>query len=175
MGGPRHSVGTRAIRPKARDFIAQTWQSQASLSLFLVLLVISIFVPPAMGGQRVDIKLASDIVRLLMLIAGVAVAWGRRGLPPIGIAVAIPTLIFRSGAWASPVASVWHGMTGGLPRQFWLLVTSSWRRFFVQARLALCEFKARWRHTFCWELPMHTVIKSRNTLMPPQSPAQKAQ
>lgn len=162
----------RAIRPKARDLIAQTWQSQANLSLFLVLLVISVFVLPAMGGQRVDIKLASDIVGSLMLIAGVAVAWGR-GLLPIGIAVAIPTLIFRWRAWASPVVSVWHGMTGGLSRR--LLVISSSRRFFVQARLALCEFKALWRHTFCWELTMHTVIKSRNTLMPPQSPAQEAQ
>ena len=59
---------------KARDLIAQTWQSQASLSLFLVLLVISIFVLPAVGGQRVNIKLASDIVGSLMLIAGVAIA-----------------------------------------------------------------------------------------------------
>ena len=91
---------TRAIRPKARDLIAQTWQSKENLSLFLVLLVISIFVLPAMGGQRVDIKLALHIVGSLMLIAGVAVAWGRRGLLPIGIAAAIPTLIFRWTAWA---------------------------------------------------------------------------
>ena len=70
----RESAMTTAIRAKARDLIAQTWQSQASLSLFLVLLVISIFVLPAVGGQRVNIKLASDIVGSLMLIAGVAIA-----------------------------------------------------------------------------------------------------
>ena len=71
----RESAMTAAIRPKARDLIAPTWQSQASRSLFLVLLVISIFVLPARGGQRVNIKLASDIVGSLTLIAGVAIAW----------------------------------------------------------------------------------------------------
>jgi len=48
-----------------------------------------------MVGQRVNINLASDIVGSLMLIAGVAIAWGRGGPLTIGIAVAIPTLIFR--------------------------------------------------------------------------------
>jgi len=47
----RESAMTTAIRAKARDLIAQTWQSQASLSLFLVLLVISIFVLPAVGDS----------------------------------------------------------------------------------------------------------------------------
>ena len=41
--------------------MAQTWQSLANLSLFLVLLAISIIVLPAMVGQRVNINLASDI------------------------------------------------------------------------------------------------------------------
>jgi hypothetical protein len=36
----RQSFATKAIRPNARRLIAQTWQSQANRSLFLVLLVI---------------------------------------------------------------------------------------------------------------------------------------
>ena len=45
-----------------------------------------------------------------MLIAGAAIARGRGGLLTIGIAVAIPTLIFRWTAWASPgrVSPVWN-------------------------------------------------------------------
>jgi hypothetical protein len=45
----RESAMTTAIRPKARDLIAQTWQSHANLSLFPVLLVISIFVTTGDG------------------------------------------------------------------------------------------------------------------------------
>jgi len=77
----RQSFTTKAIRPNARELIAQTWQSQANRPLFPVLLVISIFVLPAMGGQRVNIELASNIVGSLMLIliARVAIAWTGEG------------------------------------------------------------------------------------------------
>jgi hypothetical protein len=100
----------RMVRPKARELIAQTWQSQANLSLFLVLLVISIFVLPAVGTKHVSIKLASDIVGSLMLIAGVAIAWGRRWLLFTGAALAIPTLVFRWLAFLSPslLSPVWN-------------------------------------------------------------------
>src|SRR5215471_14281550 len=43
----RQSVVTRAIRPRAKQLMVQTWQSQANLSLFFELLVISTFVLPA--------------------------------------------------------------------------------------------------------------------------------
>ena len=164
---------TTAIRPKTRDLISQTWQSQANLSLFLLLLVGSIFVLPAMGRQRVNIKLASDIVGSLMLSAGVGVAWGRRRLLTIGMAVAIPTLIFRWTAWASPggFSPVWNDA--------WTFAA-----ILVIGRILLAQvfragpinavrIQAQWQHTFCRELTMHTAIKSRNILMPPPSPAQR--
>jgi hypothetical protein len=93
--GANAFVMTRAIRPKARDLIAQTWRSQANLSLFLGLLVVSIFVLPAITAKPATIKVASDLVGSVMLIAGVAIAWGRRGLLLLGVAVAIPTLVVR--------------------------------------------------------------------------------
>jgi hypothetical protein len=37
-----------AVQRKARTFIVETWQSQANLSLFLVLLAITVFVLPAL-------------------------------------------------------------------------------------------------------------------------------
>jgi hypothetical protein len=58
MGGQRQIVMTKAIRPKARDLIAQTWQSQANQSLFLGLLVVSIFLLPALTAKPTTIKLA---------------------------------------------------------------------------------------------------------------------
>jgi hypothetical protein len=101
---------TKGIRPKARDLIAQTWQSQANLSLFLGLLVISIFVLPTITAKPATIKLVSDIVGSVMLIAGVAIAWGRRSLVIAGVAVAIPTLVFRWFAFlsSSHVSPVWN-------------------------------------------------------------------
>lgn len=101
---------TRANRPKARDLIAQTWQSQANLSLFLLLLVVTIFILPGLAGKNLNIKLASDILGSVMLIVGVAIAWGRRWLLLAGIAFAIPTLVFRWLAYLSPsrFSPVWN-------------------------------------------------------------------
>ena len=100
----------RATRPKARDLIAQTWQSQANLSLFLGLLVVSVFVLPALIAKPTTIKLASDLVGSVMLIAGVAIAWGRRSLLVAGIAVGIPTLVIRWLTFLLPghLSPVWN-------------------------------------------------------------------
>jgi hypothetical protein len=101
---------TRAIRPKAKELIVQTWQSQANLSLFLGLLVVSIFVLPAITAKPATIKLVSDIVGSVMLIAGVAIGWGRRSLLIAGLAVGIPTLVVRWLAVQFParLSPVWN-------------------------------------------------------------------
>jgi hypothetical protein len=71
---------TAAVRAKARRVLAETWQSQANLSFFLVLLVLFSFVFPVLGFGRKDIKLYSDATFSLLLISGVAIAWGQRWL-----------------------------------------------------------------------------------------------
>ena len=65
---------------RTRTLITQTWESQLNLSFFLALLVTTVFVMPALGlGQR-HWRLASDIAYSVILISGVAIAWGQRRL-----------------------------------------------------------------------------------------------
>ncbi|MGC2112462.1 MAG: ion channel [Candidatus Korobacteraceae bacterium] len=82
-------------RVHARELISHTWQSQANLSLFLALLVIVGFVLPSLGFGRKDLKLYSDIVFSVMLISGVAIAWGQRVLFSIAALVAGASLVVR--------------------------------------------------------------------------------
>ena len=78
--GHRHHLATGAVRAKARRVISDTWQSQANLSLFLVLIILLGFVFPAMGFARDDFRLYSCLGFTLMLISGTAIAWGHRKL-----------------------------------------------------------------------------------------------
>ena len=45
-----------AVRKKARGLIANTWQSQANLSFFLILEILIAFVLPALGFGRHDTR-----------------------------------------------------------------------------------------------------------------------
>jgi hypothetical protein len=65
------------VRQRARSLIVETWQSKANLSFFLVLLVLIAFILPAMGFGKEDVRLYSDIGFSVMLVSGVAIAWGR--------------------------------------------------------------------------------------------------
>jgi hypothetical protein len=65
-------------RPKARDLIAHTWQSQANLGLFLVLLAATVFVLPALPAKLERIALGGNVVYSFVLLSGVAIGWGRR-------------------------------------------------------------------------------------------------
>src|ERR1035438_1426975 len=68
------------VRDRARALITDSWQSQVNLSFFLGLMVLIAFVLPSMGFGKGDIKLYSDVAFSLLLISGVAIAWGRRKL-----------------------------------------------------------------------------------------------
>jgi hypothetical protein len=69
-----------AVSKKARGLIHDSWQSQANLSFFLALLVVTGFLLPSMGFAKHDLRRYSDIVFSVMLVSGVAIAWGRRKL-----------------------------------------------------------------------------------------------
>ena len=72
--------GRTVVREKARALIKQSWQSQANLSFFLALLVTAGFILPSLGFGKSDELLYADWVYSLMLVSGVAIAWGRRWL-----------------------------------------------------------------------------------------------
>lgn len=88
-------------RPKARELITETWQSQANLSLFLALLVFTGFVLPSLGFGRSDLRLYSDLVFSVLLISGVSIAFRRRKLFLFAASFAAVTLVLRwIGFWS---------------------------------------------------------------------------
>jgi hypothetical protein len=67
-----------AVRNRARGLIRESWQSQANLSFFLALLVVVAFVLPSIGFGARNVKLYSDLTFSLLLLSGIAIAWGGR-------------------------------------------------------------------------------------------------
>lgn len=63
---------------KVRNLVSQTWESEANLSLFLALIVLTVFVLPSMGFGREDERLYTDICYTVILATGVANAWRSR-------------------------------------------------------------------------------------------------
>jgi hypothetical protein len=102
-------IAKGAVRKKAKGIIVDTWQSQANLSLFLVMQVLIAFVLPAMGFGRDDARLYSDIGFSILLISGVAIAWGRREIFALTVVVGTVTLFMRWLAlWRlTPTISLW--------------------------------------------------------------------
>jgi hypothetical protein len=62
------------------DMTVDTLGSQISISIFLGLIILTVFVMPSIGlGDRHE-ELYSDTVFLILICAGTAIAWRRRGL-----------------------------------------------------------------------------------------------
>jgi hypothetical protein len=80
---------------KVRDVIVQTWQSEANLSLFLALLVLLAFVLPALGLERQNERLYSNLATSVVLISGVAIAWRRRAVFFLAVSITVVTLFVR--------------------------------------------------------------------------------
>ncbi len=93
-----------AVRRKAKGIIVDTWQSQANLSLFLVLQVLIAFVLPVLGFGKEDFRLYSDAGFSVLLVSGVAIAWGQRKLFPIAAIVGVVALVMRWLAWRNPTS-----------------------------------------------------------------------
>ncbi len=93
------AVSRAAVRKKAKGLITETWQSQANLSLFLLLEILIAFILPSLGFGKEDIQLYSDIGFSVLLISGVAIAWGQwRLFVPTSIAAGM-ALVVRWVEW----------------------------------------------------------------------------
>src|SRR5277367_7024157 len=99
MPNPLTRDRRRSALHKGRVLIAQTWESQLNLSLFLGLLVLTIFLMPALGLVRPYGRLVFDLVFSIVLISGVAIAWGQRRLFVFSACIAAVALIIRWMAW----------------------------------------------------------------------------
>jgi hypothetical protein len=100
--GEQHHRERGAVRAKARRVIADTWQSQANLSLFLGILIAFAFLFPILGLGHNDIKLYADLAFTMLLISGVAIAWGHKVQVLISGTVACVAIASRWGNWFSP-------------------------------------------------------------------------
>jgi hypothetical protein len=89
------SVGEGAVRKRAQGLITETWQSQANLSLFLGLEILIAFILPSLGFGRENTQLYSDIGFSVLLLSGVAIAWGRLWLFVLTSLVAGFSLLVR--------------------------------------------------------------------------------
>jgi Ion channel len=95
---------------KVREVIAQSWESQANLSLFLALLVLLVFVVPSLGLERADERLYSEFASSVLLISGVTIAWRRRVVFLLASSIGVVTIIVRWAALptlTSTTLSIW--------------------------------------------------------------------
>jgi hypothetical protein len=87
---------------KSRALIAQTWESQLNLSFFLGLLVVTVFLLPALGFEGQHSRISTDLVFSTVLVSGVAIAWGQPRLFVFGSFLAAIALSIRwAGLWIS--------------------------------------------------------------------------
>jgi hypothetical protein len=99
LSNPLAKDRTLSALHKGRNLIAQTWESQLNLSLFLGLLVLTVFLMPALGQERPYGRFARDLIFSIVLISGVAIGWGQRRLFVFSSCVATVALIIRWAAW----------------------------------------------------------------------------
>jgi hypothetical protein len=111
MAEPEGVKTRKLVRGKARALLAEGWQSQANLAFFLGLLVALGFVLPALGFGKNDEVRYSDFCFSLMLISGVAIAWGQPRLFGLAAFVGSATMAVRWMAFFTPTPTlqVWSG------------------------------------------------------------------
>jgi hypothetical protein len=100
-----HRAAT-ALKERARTAISETWRSQANLSLFLALVVFVSFVLPLLGFVGTDLKLYSDAAFSLLLVSGIAIAWGSTKLFMFAASIGGVALAIRWIAWFMPTATL---------------------------------------------------------------------
>lgn len=93
------AVSRAAVRKRAKGLITETWQSQANLSLFLLLEILLAFILPSLGFGKEDTQLYSDIGFSILLTSGVAIAWGQWKLFVPTSVVAGTSLVVRWVEW----------------------------------------------------------------------------
>jgi hypothetical protein len=102
------------MHSKTRDLLTRSWQSEANLSLFLFLLILVGFVLPSLGFEKNNLALYSDIAFTVVLLVGVAIAWGDRRVFVLTGLASIVAIVVRWATWWAPTNTlmVWRVSTG---------------------------------------------------------------
>jgi hypothetical protein len=99
---PSRQNAGNAVRGRARDLLVHTWESQANLAFFLALLVFCVFILPSIGFGKEHTSLYTDCVYSVLIISGVAIAWGRRMLFYCSAVLGFIAIAVRWTAFAKP-------------------------------------------------------------------------
>jgi Ion channel len=94
----------------ARDRVAHSLRSQINLSVFLGLLVSTVFVMPALGLASGHQRLYSNIVFSVLLVTGILIGWDERRIFPVAICTGIIALSATWASWwiATNSLELWH-------------------------------------------------------------------
>lgn len=103
------AVSRASVSKRAKGLIRESWQSQANLSLFLLLEILIAFILPSLGFGKEDTALYSDIGFSVLLISGIAIAWGQWTLFVLTSVVCLEVLIVRWIEWShhTPRLQLW--------------------------------------------------------------------
>jgi hypothetical protein len=98
----------------AREFFPRQWQSEANLSVFLLILVVVGFVLPSLGFERNNLGLYATVGFSILSIVGTAIAWRDRTLFVLTAFVAAVAILVRWAAWWKPshALELWSLYTG---------------------------------------------------------------
>jgi Ion channel len=88
---------------KPRDLLAQSWQSEANLSLFLFLIILLVFVFPSLGIGVKHVGIYADLGVTIILIAGTGIAWGNRTLFVLTSVISGVAIVVKWWAWLMPL------------------------------------------------------------------------
>ena len=102
------------MHSKIRALMTRSWQSQANLSLFLLLLILVAFLLPSMGFEKNSLHFYDDAAASVVAVVGTAIAWKNRKLFLLTSVAVIVAIVFRWGTWWRPTHTVrlWSASTG---------------------------------------------------------------
>jgi hypothetical protein len=92
------------MRSKIHDLL--TWQSEANLSLFLFLLILTGFVLPSVGFEKNSLQLYDDVTFSVVSLVGVVITWGNRRLFVLASLIATFAILLRWATWWKPTNTV---------------------------------------------------------------------
>jgi hypothetical protein len=118
------------MHAKTRDLLTLPWQSEANLSLFLLLLVVVGFVLPSVGAEKNNLPLYADIAFSVVLVVGAAIAWENRLLFVLTLLVCIAALVVRWATWWWPTNTLLLGrVSTGLVAVLTITAVLLWQVF----------------------------------------------
>ncbi|MGA9855562.1 MAG: ion channel [Gammaproteobacteria bacterium] len=91
---------------KARDFLSQSWQSEAYLSIFLFIIILLVFVFPSLDIGVHHVALYADIGTTIGFIAGIGIARGNHKLFILTSVACVLAIVMRWVTWWMPESGI---------------------------------------------------------------------